>query len=60
MLFTFVTNLSYTAFLKTSLLKKSHNIPKSTGTDTNLSMSNLLASVFKLGKFTFSAKLEVL
>ena len=31
----------------------------SSSTGTNLSMSNLLTSVFKLAKFDFSAKLEV-
>ena len=37
----------------------SHNSLKSTGTGTNLSMSNLLTSVFKLAIFVFNAKLEV-
>ena len=32
---------------------------KSTGAGTNFSISNLSASVFKLAKFVFSAKLEV-
>ena len=54
MLFTFATNLSYKAFLTTSL-----SLLKSTGTGTNLSMSDLSTSVFKLGRFVFDAKLEV-
>ena len=35
------------------------NLLKSVGTGTNLSMSNLSTSVFKLAKFIFNAKLEV-
>ena len=35
------------------------NLLKSVGTGTNLSMSNLSTSVFKLAKFVFNAKLEV-
>ena len=37
----------------------SFSLLKSTGTGTNLSTSNLSASVFKLAKFVFNAKLEV-
>ena len=59
MLFTFVANLSYRAFLTTSFLTTSLNLLKSTGTGANLSMSNLSTSVFKLAKFVFNAKLEV-
>ena len=53
-LFTLATNLPYTAFLTTSL-----NLLKSTGTATNLSISNLSTSAFKLAQFAFSLKLEV-
>ena len=56
-LFTLATNLSYTVFLATSFLTTLLNLLKSTGTATNLSMSNL--SDLKLAKFVFSAKLEV-
>ena len=56
---TFSTNLSYTAFLTTSLLTTSLNLLKSTGTVTNLSISNTSTSVFKLTKFVFNAKPEV-
>ena len=59
MLFTFAANLSYRAFLTTSFLTTSLNLLKSTGTGTNLSISNLSTSVFKLAKFDFSAKHEV-
>ena len=58
-LFTFAANLSYTAFLTTLFFTTSLNLLKSTGIGTNLSMSNLSTSVFKLAKFVFSAKLEV-
>ena len=37
----------------------SFSLLKSTGTCTNLSISNLSTSVFKLAKFAFNAKLEV-
>ena len=43
-----------TSFFTTSL-----SLLKSTGTGTNLSISNLSTSVFKLTKFVFNAKLEV-
>ena len=59
MLFTFVTNLSYTVFLRTLFFTTSLSLLKSTGTGTNLSISSLSTSVFKLAKFDFSAKLEV-
>ena len=58
-LFTFVTNLSYTAFLTTSFFATSLSLLKSTGTGANLSMSNLSTSVFRLAIFVFSEKLEV-
>ena len=58
-LFTFSTNLSYAVFLTTSCFTTSHHLLKSSGTGTDLSMSNLSASVFKLAKFIFNAKLEL-
>ena len=58
-LFTFSTNLSYTVFLTASCFTTSLNLLKSTGTGTNLSMSNSSTSVFKIAKFVFNAKLEV-
>ena len=51
--------LSYKVFLTTSFFTTTLNLLKSTGTGTNLSISNLFTSVFKLPKFYFSAKLEV-
>ena len=59
MLFTFATNLSYKVSLTTSFFTTSLSLLKSTGTGTNLSISNLSTSVFKLAKFVFNAKLEV-
>ena len=47
------------SFLSTSFFTISLNLLKSTGTSTNLSISNLSTSVSKLPKFDFSAKLEV-
>ena len=58
-LFTLATDLSYTVFLTTSFFTTLFNLVKSTGTGTNLSMSNFSTSVFKIAKFLFSAKLEV-
>ena len=58
-LFTLAANLSYTVFWTTSFFTTSPNLPESTGTYTNLSMSNLSTSVFELAKFVFNAKLEV-
>ena len=58
-LFTLATNLSYTVFLTTLFLTTWLNLLKSTGTGTNLSMSNLYNSVFILAQFGFNAKLEV-
>ena len=58
MLFTLATNLSY-SFLTTSFFATSLTLLKSTGTGTNLSISNSSTSVFKLAKFDFNAKLEV-
>ena len=60
MLSTFVTNLLYSIFFTTSILARSDNLLKSTGTGTSLSISNLSTSVFKLAKFDFSAKLLTL
>ena len=58
MLFTLATNLSYTSFLTTWFSTTSLSLLKSTGTGTNLSMSNWSTSVFKLARFVFNAKLE--
>ena len=58
-LFNLATNLSYTFFLTTWFFTTSLRLLKSTGTGTNLSISNLSTSVFKLAKFDFNAKLEV-
>ena len=58
-LFTLVTNLSCTVFLTTSFFTTLISLLKSIGTVTDVSISNLSASVFKLAKFDFSAKLEV-
>ena len=49
----------YTVFLATSFFTTSLSLLKLTGTGANLSMSNLLSSVFRLAEFVFSAKLEV-
>ena len=57
MLFTLVTNLSYTVFLTTSIFITLLSFAKSLGTGVNLSMSSLSTLVFKLVKFHFSAKL---
>ena len=59
MLFTLATNLSYTAFLTASFFTTLLNLLKSVRTGTNLLMSNLSTSVFKLAKFVFNEKLEV-
>ena len=59
MLFTLATNLSYSVFLITSFFTTLLNLLKSVGTGTNLSISNLSTSVFKLAKFVFNAKLKV-
>ena len=53
------TNWLYTSFLTTSVLTTSLSLLKSAGTGTNLSISNLSTSVFKLAIFVFNAKLEV-
>ena len=58
-LFTFVTNLSYTIFLTTPFFTTSLSLLKSEVNGANLSMSNLSTSVFKLDKFAYSAKREV-
>ena len=58
-LFTLVTNLSYTVFLSTLFFTTSLSLFKSTGTETNLSISNLSTYLFKLNKFVFNAKLDV-
>ena len=56
---TFATNLLYAVVLTTSFFTASLNLLKSTGIGTNLSMSNLSTSVFKLDKLVFGAKLKV-
>ena len=58
MLFTLATNLSYVVSLTTLFFTTSLSLLKSTGTGTNLPMSNLSISVFRLAKFFFNAKLE--
>ena len=58
-LFTLETNLSYLVFLTTSFFTTSLSLPKSTGTDTNLSLSNLSISAFKLAKSDFAASVDV-
>ena len=58
-LFTFAASLSYTASLTTSFLTALLNLLQLRGTGTNLSMSNLSTSVFRLAKLVFSAKLEI-
>ena len=50
-LFTFVTNLSYTSFLTASFYITLLSLLKSTETVFNLSTSILSTSVFKLAKF---------
>ena len=57
MLYTFVTNLSYTIFLTTFTTLPS--LFKSTGTVFSLSTSILSMSAFKLAKSDFAANLEV-
>ena len=54
---TLATNLSYAVFLTTSFFTTLLSLLKSTGTVANLSTSNLSASLFKLAKFVFNAKL---
>ena len=56
---TIATNLLYTVFLTTSFFNTLLNLLKSLGIGTNLLMSNLSTSVFKLDQLVFSAKLEV-
>ena len=58
-LFTFVTNLSYTIFLTTSLFITLLSLLKSTGTAFNLSASILSISAFKLVKSYFATDLDV-
>ena len=47
-------------FLTTSFFTTSLSLLESTGTSANLSISFLSTSVFKLAKFVFNAKFEVL
>ena len=58
-LFTLVTNLSYSVFLTTSCFTTLLDLLKSAGTVFSLSVSNLPTSVFRFAKFVFNAKLEV-
>ena len=58
-LFTLVTILLYSVLLTTSFFTTLLSLLKSLGIGTNLSMSNLSTSVFKLAKFVFNAKFEV-
>ena len=53
------TNLLYKSFLTTLFFTTSLSLLKLTGTCTNLSISNLSTSAFKLAFFFFNAKLEV-
>ena len=53
------TNLSYAVFFNNIIFTTWINLHKSTGTGSNLSISNLSTAVFKLAKFDFNAKLEV-
>ena len=54
-IFTLATNLSYSVLLITSFFTTSLSLLKSTGTDTNLSISSLSTSVFKLAEFVLNA-----
>ena len=58
-LFIFVTNLSCTVFLTTSLFTTLLGLHKSTGTVFDLSTSILSTSAFNLGNFHFDARLDV-
>ena len=58
-LFLLATNLSYTAFFKKSYFPTSLSLRKSSGTGTNLSISYLSSSVFKLAKSDFITSLDV-
>ena len=59
MLFTFVTNLSYTVFLTTPFLTTLLNLIKSVGRDFNLSTSILANSAFRQAKSDFAGNLDV-
>ena len=59
MLFTLASNFPNTVFLTTSLFTALLSLAKLLGTGVNLSISNLSASIFKLAKFDFSAKLLI-
>ena len=54
---TFVTNLLYSIFLRTSFFTTLLNLAKSLGTGVNFGRSNLSTSVLKLARFGFGAKL---
>ena len=57
MLSTCATNISFSAFLTTSVFTTSLSLLKSTGTDANLPKSSLSTFVLKLAIFDISAKL---
>ena len=59
MVLTLVTNLLYSVFLTTSFFAIALNLLKSTGIVSNLPISNLSTSDFKLAKSTFLAKCYV-
>ena len=59
MTLTFMTNLSYTVLLTTSLFTTLLSLIKSTGTDFKLSISNSSKSYFNLAKPVFLAKSDV-
>ena len=50
---------SYTAFFNNIIFTTPLSLLKSAGAGTNLSISNLYTSVFKLAKLNFNAKLKV-
>ena len=55
----FLLNLSYRSFLTTSLSTTSFNFLKSTGVASNLPISSLSISDFKLPKLTFLGNLDL-
>ena len=59
MLLTLATHCSYTLFLAGSFFATLLSLAKSLGTGVSLSISGLSATVFKLVKFDFSAKVLV-
>ena len=57
---TFVTNLSYTVFLKTPIYTTLLCLLKSAGTVFSLSISILSTLAFKVGKSDYAARLDIL